>query len=132
MSSGTASGGRLERPATTPPGAGIRVRNGNEGLIQEKIGGDEAALDWIHGETSLLKHGETQQEGIPGLPKDHTTGKRFPVHSHRGVTDFTLSPSAISEHERNRTDFLDPETPKELSRNHSQSGTGIRKGRDLP
>ncbi len=42
-------------------------------LIQEKIRGDEATLDRIHGEASLLKRGEAKQDSIPGLPKDHTT-----------------------------------------------------------
>lgn len=87
-------------------------------LIQEKIGGDEAALDGIHGEPSLLKHGEPQQNGIPGLPKDHTTGNRLPVHCHRGVANAPLSPPAIGKHERNRPDCLDPEPSEDLSRNH--------------
>ncbi len=89
-------------------------------------------MDGIHGETSLLEHGEAHQDGISGLPKDHTTGNRLPVHCHCGVTDVPLSPSAIGEHERNRPDFLDPEPAEELSRNYSQSGTRIRKGSDLP
>jgi hypothetical protein len=41
-------------------------------LVEKKIGGDEAALDRIHGETGLLKHGEAQQNGISRLPEDHT------------------------------------------------------------
>ncbi len=103
----------------------------NEYLIQEKVGGDEAALHGIHGEPSLLKHGKPQQDGIPGLPKDHTTGNRLPIHSHCGVTDVPLSPPAIGKHERNRSNFLDPEPSEDLSRNHRKGGTGIRKGSDL-
>lgn len=129
---GTAPGGWQDRPDTTPRDVVVRVRNGNESLIQEKIRGDEAALDRIHGETGLLKHGEAQQDGISGLSKDHTTGNRFPVYCHCGVTDVPLSPPAIGEHERNRTDVLDPEPGEDLSRDHRKSGTSIRKGSDLP
>ncbi len=89
-------------------------------------------MDGIHGETSLLKHGEAQQDGISGLSKDQTTGNRFSVHCHCGVTDVPPSPPAIGEHERNRPDFLDPELAEELSRNHNQSGIGIRTGSNLP
>lgn len=110
----------------------VGVRDGKKSLIQEKIGGYEAALDRIHGETSLLKHGEAHQDGITGFAKDHMTRNRFPVHCHRGVTDVPLRPPAIGEHERNRPDFLDPESAEELSRNHRKSGTGIRNGSDFP
>jgi hypothetical protein len=75
------------------------ARSGNKGLIQEEIPGDEATLDRIHSETSLLERGEAQQDGIPGLPKDHTTRNRFPVHCHCAVTDVPLSPTAIGENE---------------------------------
>lgn len=69
MSSGTAKRDRRERADTAPRDVVVRVRNWKESLVQEKIRGDEAALDRIHGETSLLKHGEAQQDGISGLSK---------------------------------------------------------------
>lgn len=132
MSSGTAKRDRRDRADTTPRDVVVRVRNRKESLVQEKIRGDEAALDRIHGETGLLKHGEAQQDGISGLSKDHTTGHRFAVHCYCGVTDVPLSPPAIGEHEGNRPDFLDPEPAEEVSRNHRKSGTGIGKGSNLP
>jgi hypothetical protein len=112
------------RGLTSVFGKGLR-------LIQEKIRGNEAALDRIHGETGLLKHGEAQQDGIPGLPKDHTTGNGFPIHRDCGVTDVPFRTPAIGEHEGHRTDFLDPEPTEELARNHTQRGTGIRKRGNL-
>ena len=107
-------------------------RNGNGSLVEEKIGGDELALDRIHGETGLLKHGEAQEDSISGLSKDHTTGNRFPVYCHSGVTDVPLSPPTLGEHEGNRPDSLDPELVEEISRNHRKSGTRIHKGGNLP
>ena len=129
---GTAPGGWQDRPDTTPRDVVVRGRNWKDKLIQEKFPGDEAALDRIHSETGLFKHGEAQQDGISGLSKDNMTGNRFPVYCHCGVTDVPLSPPAVGEHERNRTDGLNPEPAEHLSRNHRKSGSGIRKGSNLP
>ena len=101
------------------------------GSVQEKIRWKKAALDRIHGQAELLEHGEAQQNGIPGLPKDHPTRNRFTVHSHRSVTDAALYPSSVDENEEDRTEPLDPERAENLSGNHGQSGPGIRQGSDL-
>lgn len=128
-----------------PSGMVVRVRDGNgcepegsvwsgpgsSGLVQEKICRNETALDRIHGQTELFKHGETQQDGIPGLPKDHTAWNRFPVNSNRSVANVPLGPMPIREDERNLTELLDPQPLEEFRRDHGQGGTGIRKGRDL-
>lgn len=58
MSSGTAKHDRRDPADTTPRGVVVAVRKWKERLVQEKIRGDEAALDRVHGETSLLKHGK--------------------------------------------------------------------------
>jgi hypothetical protein len=104
--------------------------SGRRRLIQEEICRHEAALDGIHGKAELFERGETQQDSIPRIPKDDTTGDRFAVYSNGGVADAPLSPASIGEHERYRAELLDAEPFENLSRYHRQRGTGIRKGGD--
>lgn len=109
-----------------------RVQGAKASLVQQKLCWDEAALDRIHGEAGLLEHGEAQEDGIPGLSKDHAARNRFPVRCHCGVTHVPLGVPTIGEQEGNRPDSLDPEYAEDLSRNHRTRGTGIRQSSDFP
>jgi hypothetical protein len=94
--------------------------------VEEEIGGDEAPLHRIHGQSELFKRRETQQDGIPGLSEDHPAGYRVPIHCHHGLTDISLGPPAVGQHEGNPPEPLHPEPVKEFSRHHGHSSSGVR------
>jgi hypothetical protein len=47
-------------------------------------------------------------------------------HFHHGLTDISLGPPAVGQHEGNPPEPLHPEPVKEFSRHHGQSGSGVR------
>lgn len=102
-----------------------------DGLIEKKIGGDQAALNGIHSQAELLKNGEAEKGGVSGLAEDDATGDGLSIDSHLGFADVSLGPPSIRQHERDLADFLDAEALEDGSRDHGEGCARIRKSGNL-
>lgn len=97
-------------------------------LVEEEVGGEEAALDGVHGEAELLEHRQSDKSGVPRFTKNDPAGDGLFIDRDVGLADVSLSAPAIGQDERHPAYCRNAQLANDLARDHRERGPCVRQG----